>query len=73
MLSHADVVAASKAKEEHGQQPGWQVLQDSFTGLTGRNKMKDWDVNERGQEGEDALGAQVEAQSDSDAGDDEGW
>lgn len=36
--------------------------------------MKDWDVNGKDeQEGEAAVGGQVEAQSDSDDGDDEGF
>ncbi|KAL6744660.1 hypothetical protein V8C86DRAFT_3152659 [Haematococcus lacustris] len=47
--------------------PGWQVLQDSFTGLAGRSKMKDWDVAEGA--GEEA---EVGGQSDSEEGD-AGW
>jgi len=40
----------------------------------GRNKMKDWDSSGAGPAGDAALaGGEVEGQSDSDAGDDEGW
>eukprot|EP00983_Pelagomonas_calceolata_P110972 1159733-Pelagomonas_calceolata.AAC.10 len=49
------------------------MLPSRLQWLAGRNKMKDWDVNGTGQDGEDAVGGQVEAQSDSDAGDDDGW
>lgn len=42
--------AASSAADP---KPTWEVLQDSFSGLRGRSKMKDWDLAESGSEGED--------------------
>lgn len=64
--------------------PGWKVLQEGFTGLTGGRKMKDWDRQKAvvGSDGEDEderamgvrpAGAAAGGSGSSDDGDDDGW
>jgi hypothetical protein len=64
---------AAAGDEGEQLQPGWKVLQDSFTGLAKSGKMKDWDrENSSGDEPESAQLEDQEGSGDDDGGD-EGW
>ena len=62
----AAAAAANGGEGEDGAAPGWEVLQEDFTGLASGKRLKDWDKAAP----ESALGGEVDGEEDDSSSED---